>query len=304
MNRLWYHLIWSNYKARLGIIIVASFIIIALLGPILFQDPNAFVDTPLLEPSFKHFFGTTGQGQDVFAQTISGARTTLFIGFFSGFLVVLLGLIVGSAAGYFGRKVDNVLSLVINIFLLMPGLPLMVIIAAWLPPSPFSIMGVLVLTGWAWNARVLRSQVLSLRERDYVNAAIITGESNIKVIIFQIWPQMLSLIMAAFIGATVYSIGAQVGLEFLGLGDVDKVTWGNNLYWATNDLALLTGSWWTFVPTGLGIALVSFGLTLINYGIDEIANPRLLSERILKTRLSESYDRNGSTPVAKDLHEK
>jgi peptide/nickel transport system permease protein len=304
MNRSWYNRIWSNYKARLGIIIVVSFILISLLGPIFFHDPNAFVDTPLLEPSFKHFFGTTGQGQDVFAQTISGARTTLFIGFLSGFLVVLLGLIVGSAAGYFGRKIDNVLSLVINIFLLMPGLPLMVIIAAWLPPSPFSIMGVLVFTGWAWNARVLRSQVLSLRERDYVNAAIIMGESNIKVIIFQIWPQMLSLIMATFIGATVYSIGAQVGLEFLGLGDVDKVTWGNNLYWATNDLALLTGSWWTFVPTGLGIALVSFGLTLINYGIDEIANPRLLSERTLKARLSEPYDRNGSTPVAKDLYGK
>jgi peptide/nickel transport system permease protein len=304
MNRHWYNRIWANYKARLGIFIVFSFIIIAIIGPIFFQDPNAFVDTPLLEPSFEHLFGTTGQGQDVFAQTISGARTTLFIGFLSGFLVVLLGLIVGSLAGFFGRRIDNILSLVINIFLLMPGLPLMVIIAAWLPPGPFSIMGVLVFTGWAWNARVLRSQVLSLREADYVNAAIIMGESNIKVIIFQIWPQMLSLIIASFIGATVYSIGAQVGLEFLGLGDVDKVTWGNNLYWATNDLALLTGSWWTFVPTGLGIALVSFGLTLINYGIDEIANPRLLSERTLKAKLSGSYDRNGSTPVAKELYGK
>ena len=304
MNRLWYMRIWCNYKARLGIIIVGSFIIIALIGPIFFEDPNAYVDTPLLEPSFSHLFGTTGQGQDVFAQTIAGARATLFIGFGSGFLVVLFGLIVGSVAGYFGKRIDNILSLLINIFLLMPGLPLMVIIAAWLPPGPFSIMGVLVFTGWAWNARVLRSQVLSLRERDYVNASIIIGESNMKVIIYQIWPQMISLIMASFIGATVYSIGAQVGLEFLGLGDVDKVTWGNNLYWATNDLALLTGSWWTFVPTGLGIALVSFGLTLINYGIDEIANPRLLSERTLKARLSTLYDRNGSTPVAKDLYGK
>ena len=143
----------------------------------------------------------------------------------------------------------------------------------------------------------------SLREQDCINAAIIMGESNFKVN-FQIWPQMISLIIASFIGATVYSIGAQVGLEFLGLGDVDKVTWGNNLYWATNDLALLTGSWWTFVPTGLAIALVSFGLTLINYGIDEIANPRLLSERILKSKLSVPYDRNGSTPFAKELYEK
>ena len=124
---------------------------------ILFQDANAFVNTPLLEPSFEHFSGHR-PGQDVFAQTISGSRSTLFIGFSSGFLVVLLGLIVGSIAGFYGKRIDNILSLVINIFLLMPGLPLMVIIAAWLPPGPFSIMGGLVFTGWAWNARVLRSQ--------------------------------------------------------------------------------------------------------------------------------------------------
>ncbi len=304
MNISWFSRMWSNIKARTGIVIVCSFIIISLVGPLFFEDPNAYVNTPLLKPSLKHFFGTTGQGQDVFAQTICGSRATLFIGFLSGFLVVLLGLIVGSAAGFYGKKTDNLLSLLINIFLLMPGLPLMVIIAAWLPPGPFSIMGVLVFTGWAWNARVLRSQVLSLRDRDFVNAAIITGESNIKVIIFQIWPQMISLIMASFIGATIYAIGAQVGLEFLGLGDVDKVTWGNNLYWATNDLALLTGSWWTFVPTGLGIAILSFGLTLINYGIDEIANPRLLSERVLKSKLTQNFNRNGSTPIDHNLYEK
>ena len=301
MSRSWYNLIWINNKARLGIIIVSSFIIIAAVGPIFFEDPNAYIDTPLLEPSYEHLFGTTGQGQDVFAQTIAGARSTLFIGLGTGFMIVLLGLIVGSLSGYFGRRMDNVLSLIINIFLLMPGLPLMVIIAAWLPPGTFTIMLVLVITGWAWQARVLRSQVLSLRERDYVNAAIISGESNTKVIIYEIWPQMLSLIMASFIGATVYAIGAQVGLEFLGLGDVDKVTWGNNLYWAMNDLALLTGSWWTFVPTGLCIALVSFGLTLINYGIDEISNPRLLSERIVKSRLPDLFNRNSSTPVAREL---
>ena len=304
MNISWFDRIWSNFKARIGIIIVGSFIIISSIGPFFFEDPNAYVNTPLLKPSLEHPFGTTGQGQDVFAQTICGARATLFIGFLSGFLVVLLGLIIGSTAGFYGKKTDNLLSLLINIFLLMPGLPLMVIIAAWLPPGPFSIMGVLVFTGWAWNARVLRSQVLSLRDRDFVNASIITGESNINVIVFQVWPQMVSLIMASFIGATIYAIGAQVGLEFLGLGDVDKVTWGNNLYWATNDLALLTGSWWTFVPTGLGIAILSFGLTLINYGIDEIANPRLLSERILKSKLTIKFNRNGSTPIDKKLYEK
>ena len=299
MNKNWLNRLCNNPKARIGISIVSFFIIIAIIGPFFFPDPNAYVDAPLLEPSLEHFFGTTAQGQDVLAQTIAGSRSTLFIGLSAGLLVVFLGLLVGSIAGYFGSRVDDLLSLLINVFLLMPGLPLMVIIAAWLPPGPYSILSVLVFTGWAWNARVLRSQVLSLRQRDYVYAAIINGESNMRVIIYEIWPKMISLITSSFIGATIYTIGAQVGLEFLGLGDVNKVTWGNNLYWATNDLALLTGSWWTYVPTGLCIALVSFGMTLINYGIDEISNPRLLSERFVKEKFPFNYNRNGSTPVVR-----
>ena len=110
---------------------------------------------------------------------------------------------------------------------------------------------------------------------------------------------MLSLIASSFIGATIYSIGAQVALEFLGLGDVSTITWGNNLYWASNDLALLTGSWWTFVPTGLSVAIISFSLTLINFGIDEVTNPRLISERIWKEKISNDDITDGVTPVRK-----
>ena len=299
MNNNWIQKLLQNKKAKIGIIIISIFIIVAIIGPFIFPNPNAYVDAPLLEPSLKHIFGTTKQGQDVLAQTIAGARPTLFIGLLSGVLVVFVGLTIGSIAAYYGGKTDNFLSLLINIFLLMPGLPLMVIIAAVLPPGPYSILSVLVFTGWAWNARVLRSQVLTLRQRDYVHASIINGEANFKIIINDIWPQMMSLITSSFIGATIYTIGAQVGLEFLGLGDVNKVTWGNNLYWATNDLALLTGSWWTYIPTGLCIAFVSFGLTLINYGIDEISNPRLLSERLVKERYPNKFNRNGSTPVVR-----
>ena len=141
------------------------------------------------------------------------------------------------------------------------------------------MMGVMVLTGWAWNARVLRSQVLTLRRRDFVDAAVVAGEPSWRVLTVEILPNMASLLASSVIGATVYAIGAQVGLEFLGLGDLSLVTWGTNLYWATNDAALLTGSWWTFVPTGLCIALTGFGLTLVNFGIDEITNPRLAATR-------------------------
>ena len=289
--------IMKNSKARIGIYIFSFFIISSLLTPLFIGSPTDYVGVPLEPPSMDHWFGTNGQGQDVFSQTIHGARKTLFIAIFSGFLVVMVGAIIGGISGYFGGRIDDFLSLLINIFLLLPGLPLMVILAAWLPPGSLTIIIVLVFTGWAWHARVLRSQIMSYRKQDFVLASKVCGESNFRIIAVEILPRMLSLITSSFIGATIYGIGAQVGLEFLGLGDISQVTWGTNLYWATNDLALLTGSWWTFVPTGISIALVSLSLTLINFGIDELANPRLISERHLSKKLGGEYDRNSATPV-------
>ena len=293
----WIKGILSNRKALVGVAIINIFIGIAVVGPFLTQDPNAFLGSPLSPPSLENLFGTNGQGQDVLAQTIVGARQTLLVGFSVGILVVLIGSIIGAIAGYYGGYVDDMLSLFINIFLVMPGLPLMVILASWLPPGPLTLSGVLIVTGWAWNARVIRSQMMTLRKRDFVYASIVSGEQNIRIIMIEIMPRMLSLLASSFIGASIYAIGAQVGLEFLGLGDVSTVTWGTNLYWASNDMALLTGSWWTFVPTGLSIAIVSFALTLINFGIDEVSNPRLISERIWKKEISNSFLANGITPV-------
>ena len=293
----WIKGILSNRKALVGVAIINIFIGIAVVGPFLTQDPNAFLGSPLSPPSLENLFGTNGQGQDVLAQTIVGARQTLLVGFSVGILVVLIGSIIGAIAGYYGGYVDDMLSLFINIFLVMPGLPLMVILASWLPPGPLTLSGVLIVTGWAWNARVIRSQMMTLRKRDFVYASIVSGEQNIRIIMIEIMPRMLSLLASSFIGASIYAIGAQVGLEFLGLGDVSTVTWGTNLYWASNDMALLTGSWWTFIPTGLSIAIVSFALTLINFGIDEVSNPRLISERIWKKEISNSFLANGITPV-------
>ena len=295
----WVTGILSNKKAVAGVSVISFFIFIAVLGPLRTYDPTAFIGTPLSPPSLEHWLGTNGQGQDVFSQTISGARQTLFVGFSTGLLVVLIGSLIGGISGYYGGRVDDLLSMIINIFLVMPGLPLMVILASWLPPGPGTLMGVLVLTGWAWNARVIRSQMMTFRSRDFVSAAIVSGEQNIRIIVVEIMPRMLSLLASSFIGASIYAIGAQVGLEFLGLGDISTVTWGTNLYWASNDMALLTESWWTFVPTGLSIAIVSFALTLINFGIDEVTNPRLISERIWRESIPSSMIKNGITPVYK-----
>ena len=295
----WARGIFRVKKAVIGLYIIGGFILLSVIGPIIANDPIEFLGTPLSPPSLEFSFGTSGQGQDVFAQTVAGARQTLFVGFTTGFLVVMIGAIIGGSSGYFGGRTDDLLSFLINIFLVMPGLPLMVILASWLPPGPGTLIGVLVLTGWAWNARVIRSQMMTYRNRDFVSAAIVSGETNIRIIIIEIMPRMLSLLASSFIGASIYAIGAQVGLEFLGLGDVSSVTWGTNLYWASNDMALLTGSWWTFIPTGLSIALVSFGLTLINFGIDEATNPRLISERRWKKQVPDHLIETGVTPVMK-----
>jgi len=268
----------ANKKAAVGSAIVLFFVVLAVLGPLFVHEPTLATGAPHEAPSAEHFFGTTGQGQDVLAQTICGARTSLFVGVMTGTLVMIIGALVGMTAGFFGGFIDEVLSLCTNVFLILPGLPLAVVIAAYLPAGPATITLVLVVTGWAWNARVLRSQVLSLRQKDFVAAAMVSGEGSFKILFREILPNMASLLMSGFIGATVYAIGAQVGLEFLGLADVGVVTWGTNLYWASNDAALLTGAWWTIVPTGTCIAALGFALALMSFALDEVTNPRLRAE--------------------------
>jgi peptide/nickel transport system permease protein len=297
----WLTAIRRDRKAALGAVILAAFAIMAIAGPLFVGDPNALVGIPLQPPSAAHWLGTTGQGQDVFAQMVAGTRTSLAIGLTVGLLVVMIGALIGITAGYFGGRVDAALSLLFNVFLVIPGLPLAIIIAAYLPSGPLTLAFVLVVTGWAWNARVMRAQTLAQRQRDFVAAAIVAGESHWRIITREILPTMTSIVVAQMIGSTVYAIGAQVGLEFLGLGDVSTVTWGTNLYWAQNDSALLTGAWWTFAPTGLCVALVGFALTMLNSGFDEVTNPRLQLERVWRAYLLAHHQAPGrSTPVVTD----
>jgi peptide/nickel transport system permease protein len=297
----WWNAIRRDRKASAGAVLLGVFVLVAVCGPWLVGDPRALVGIPLQPPSAAHWLGTTGQGQDVLAQLVVGTRISLAIGFVVGLAVVLLGALVGVTAGYFGGRADALLSLLFNVFLVIPGLPLAIVIAAYLPSGPTTLAVVLIVTGWAWNARVLRAQALSQRQRDFVAAAVVAGESDFRIITREILPTMTSLLVAQVIGSTTYAIGAQVGLEFLGLGDVSAVTWGTNLYWAQNDSALLTGAWWTFAPTGLCVALVGFGLTMLNSGFDEITNPRLQLERAWRGFLAARGRRaTRSTPVVSD----
>jgi peptide/nickel transport system permease protein len=253
---------------KLGLGLLGAFALLALLGPALAGDPTAFVAAPHQPPSLAHWLGSNGRGQDVLGQTLAGARVTLALGFGVGAVVTLVGALVGTGAGFLGGPIDEALSVLINVFLLIPALPLAIVLAAYLPASAWSIFLVLILTGWAWNARLLRAAALALRQRDFVQAAIVSGDGPLRVMVVELLPNMRPLLLSCFINATVYAIGASVGLEFLGLGDLSAVTWGTNLYWASNDAALLTGSWWMFVPTGLGVALVGLALVMVGVGLE------------------------------------
>jgi peptide/nickel transport system permease protein len=268
----------SRPRAALGAAILLVFVLLAVFGPwVVPHDPSEFLTRPHQPPNGEYWFGSTGEGKDVFAQTVVGARLSLLVGFGTGLCVTLIGALVGVGAAYIGGVVDECANFVINVFLMLPGLPLAVVLAAYLPQGPATLALVLVVTGWAWNARVLRAQAQSLRHRDFVLAAVVSGESHLRVVLFEILPNLGSLLFSTFISASLYAIGAQVGLEFLGLGDVSVITWGTNLYWAQNSGALLLSSWWIIVPTGASVALVGFALVLLNGAVDELANPALRS---------------------------
>jgi peptide/nickel transport system permease protein len=291
-----------NRKALFGLIIVVFFVLVALLAPVIAPgDPSKFVARPHLAPSTEHIFGTEGHGKDVFTQTVWGARISLLVGFATGLLTTFVGMVLGMTAGFFRGKVDDILTLLMNLFLVIPGLPLLVVIAAYLRPGLWVIILALAFTGWAWPARIMRSQTLSLREKDFVSAATVSGESNTRIIFLGILPNMASIIVGSMIGSVNYAIATEAALSVIGLTNVSDVSWGTNLYWAQNNAGLLVGAWWTFLPSGLCIALVAFGLSLLNYGMDEVTNPRLRAEKdlnnVLKDRTLRRFRNIRATPV-------
>ena len=272
-----------NRKVASGSIIVGFFLLVALFGPaFLHGDPDLYTPAANLPPSWSHLLGTTSLGQDVLAQLIKGTQTSVLWGLFSGVLVTVLSIVIGLVGGYFGGAIDEILSFITNIFLILPGIPLMLVIAAYVPPGPFTIALVVAATSWAWGARVLRAQTLSMRSREFVWAARATGESTSRAIFSEIFPNLTSLVAANFVSTMIQVILAFATLQFLGLGDTTQASWGGMLDLAYNQNALLAGQWWWFVPPGACIAILGAGLALINFGIDEVADPRLRSEAKIK----------------------
>jgi len=233
-------------------------------------------------PSAAHWLGTTHIGEDVLSQVIHGTRGVIVVGFLAAIIATFIAITIGVIAGYLSGWKSEGLSALTNVFLVIPGLPLVIVISGFVPRESrglWTIAVVLAVTSWAASARVLRAQTLSVRNRDYVAASKVSGEKPWRVIVVEILPNLLPVIASQFVFAVIAAILGEAGLSFIGLGASNSSTLGTMLFYAQNGFALSLGAWWWFVPPGLMIALFGMGLSLINFSIDEIINPKLKNLR-------------------------
>ena len=286
----------SNRKATAGTVLIVIFILVALFpGLIAHDNPSADVYAPHLGLSSAHLLGTTAYGQDMWAQLVWGTRNVLTIAFVVGLATTAIAVLVGVAAAYLGGLWDGSLSVLTDVLLVIPLFPLLIVIAGYLHGGGTLVLIVVITaTSWSYTARQLRAQALTLRSRDFLEAARVRGERKIYIIVVEVIPTMTSLIVASFLTNALYAVLFASSLQFIGLGDPNTVSWGTMLYWAQNNAALQTGqAMWALAP-GACIALLGAAFALLNYAFDEIGNPALrpvrrrsLKQRSLKQRPAE-----------------
>jgi peptide/nickel transport system permease protein len=278
----------SNRKATAGTILLVIFILVALFpGLIAHDNPSADAYAPHLGLSSAHLLGTTAYGQDMWAQLVWGTRNVLTIAFIVGLAATAIAVLVGIAAAYLGGLWDGSLSVITDVLLVIPLFPLLIVIAGYAHGgSTLVLIIVITATSWSYTARQLRAQALTLRSRDFLEAARVRGERKLYIIVVEVIPTMTSLIVASFLTNALYAVLFASSLQFIGLGDPNTVSWGTMLYWAQNNAALQTGQpLWALAP-GACIAALGAAFALLNYAFDEIGNPALrpVRRRSLKQR--------------------
>jgi peptide/nickel transport system permease protein len=289
LGDLW-RAISRNRKAVVGVVLMLVFIVVSIFpGQIAPYDPRAKEFPPALGLSWHHLLGTTAYGEDIFSQLVWGTRGSLVIALAVGALATALAVLVGVSAGYLGGTTDGFLSLVTDVILVLPIFPLIIVIAAYEKNAGFlTLIVVLGVLGWSYGARQLRSQTLSLRRREFLESARVRGERKSYVILFEILPTMTSLIVATFLGAALYAVLTAAGLQFIGLGDPNSLSWGTMLYWAQNNEALFAGMpLWAIAP-GVCIALLGASFAFLNYAFDEISSPALRVRKLDRARFPKS----------------
>jgi peptide/nickel transport system permease protein len=301
-------------KVATGLTMLSIFVFLAIFGSTLSPyDPGAQSSTTVglpQPPSAAHLLGTTNIQQDVLSQLLTGTQPIMLVAFLAGAVATLLSIVIGVSAGYFGGLLDDLLSMLINVSLVLPALPLLIVLTGFLGSTSSAndplIALIIAITGWAWGARVLRVQVLSLRNQDFVESARLIGERTWRILSFEIMPSLIPIIASSFLFTVIYAIGTYASIAYLGLINASHWSWGVMLFWAQSEHAVQSGWWWWFVPPGLAIALLGTALALLNFGIDEFINPRLrtagLSRKLARGAGLPRRFRLGLTPVTAQSH--
>jgi peptide/nickel transport system permease protein len=274
----------SNRKATVGALLLLFFCLVAAFpGLIAHDDPEAEIYPRALGPSLHHLLGTTAFGQDMFAQVVRGTRPVLLIALGAGLGTTIIAALIGVTAAYLGGFWDGALGLIIDVLLVIPPFPLLIVIGSYLHGAGTGVMiAVITLVSWSYTARQLRAQALSLRGRDFLEAARVRGERSLYIVVVEIIPTMTSLLVAAFLTNALYAVLFSSSLQFIGLGDPNVTSWGTMLYWAENNEAFQTGqALWIIVP-GLCIVALGTAFALLNYAFDEIGNPALRPVRSMR----------------------
>lgn len=261
-----------------GLSIIGSLVLFGLIGPF-FTDPTHVQVgsvTPRRPPGEDYLLGTDTQGRDMWAMLTFATPNTLRMGLIAGFIGVGVGTVLGLIAGHFGGVVDALIRVVSDALLTVPAIAILVVIAGNIDRMSTLVMALVVASlGWMFTTRTVRAQVLSVREKAYIEVARVNGEGSWEILFAEIMPNVMPYIVASFVGTVSGAILAVIGLEALGLGALDEVTLGNTIYWAQQSSAVLRGYWWWWAPPIVVIALIFIGLFLTSVGFDRFANPRL-----------------------------
>ncbi len=275
--------LWRDRMGRSGVIMMVAVLFVVLVGPVIFPFQSQSFGTSsasiLQPPSAAHWFGTTELGQDVFRQFLLGGRISLYVGVFATVIAIVLGAGLGLVSGYYAGWRDAVLMRITDFFLVLPTLPLIIVLAALFGQSIVITSLVIGLTSWPQTARIIRSQVLSLRERALVLRVRSLGASNARIMARHILPNVAPLIFANLVLVLSGAILAQAALAFLGLGDPVQVSWGTMLHNAFNAGAMSTGAWWYILTPGAGIVVMVLAFSLIGHSLDRVLNPLRRSQR-------------------------
>lgn len=271
---------FQNRMGVIGFVILVIFFLIAIFAPYIAPyDPFERVGAPMMAPCAAHLLGTNDIGQDILSEIIYGTRISLLMGITAAAIAVFIGSVIGITAGYFGGRVDTVLMRIVDIVMTIPGTPLMILLAAFLGPSFWNIVLVIGCLSWSSVARIVRSQVLTVRNRGYIEAVKTLGGRPGYIIIKHILPPTMSIIISRLILMSSRAIMSEASMSFLGLGDPTHKSWGIILYYAQSRSAFLTNAWiWWVLPAGLMITLLSISFSYVGNAMEEIVNPRLRKE--------------------------